>query len=79
MMPKTITAFNSASESQRFSTAVAGFGQLLRQSTNMGQLSYGQVAQMAQQAKGMDNTGAKAEFIQLVKNAQALAGQVQAE
>ena len=59
-MPKTVISFNNASESQRFATAVAGFGQLLRQSSNMGQLSYAQVAQIAQQAKGFDNTGAKA-------------------
>ena len=77
VMPKTVISFNNASESQRFATAVAGFGQLLRQSSNMGQLSYAQVAQIAQQAKGFDNTGAKAEFIQLVKNAQALAGKVE--
>jgi hypothetical protein len=30
--------------------------------------------QIAQAAKGSDNTGSKGEFIQLVKNAESLAG-----
>jgi len=75
--PKTVNAFDKASENQRFASAVAGFGQLLRQSTQMGHLSYQQVLQIAQQAKTKDNTGAKGEFIQLVKNAQALAGKAE--
>jgi Ca-activated chloride channel family protein len=76
--PNNITAFANASENQRFATAVAGFGQLLRQSTQVNTLTYGQVAQMAQQAKGNDSTGSKGEFIQLVKNAAALAGKKEA-
>lgn len=75
--PKTVNAFDKASENQRFASSVAGFGQLLRQSPQMGSLSYQQVLQMAQQAKTKDNTGAKGEFIQLVKNAQALAGKTE--
>lgn len=76
-MPKTVMPFNQASQNHRFATAVAGFGQLLRQSPQINQLTYSQVAQMAQQAKGVDNTGTQGEFIQLVKNAQALTGNVQ--
>ncbi len=72
ILPKTVTPFANASNDHRFATAVAGFGQLLRQSTNMGNLSYGQVLQMAQQAKGVDKMGIRAEFIQLVQNVQAL-------
>ncbi len=75
--PKTVNAFDKASENQRFASAVAGFGQLLRQSPQMGHLSYQQVLQIAQQAKTKDNTGVKGEFIQLVKNAQALAGKAE--
>lgn len=75
--PKTVNAFDKASENQRFASAVAGFGQLLRQSPHMGHLSYQQVLQIAQQAKTKDNTGVKGEFIQLVKNAQALAGKAE--
>lgn len=76
--PSHITTFNNASENQRFATAVAGFGQLLRQSTQVNTLTYGQVAQIAQQAKGNDPTGSKGEFVQLVKNAEALAGKKEA-
>jgi Ca-activated chloride channel family protein len=72
-----VNAFDKASENQRFASAVAGFGQLLRQSPQMGHLSYQQVLQIAQQAKTKDNTGVKGEFIQLVKNAQALAGKAE--
>lgn len=72
MLPKSITPFTSATNDHRFATAVAGFGQLLRQSSNMGNLSYGQVLQIAQQAKGTDKMGTRAEFIQLVQNVQAL-------
>jgi len=72
--PSSITAFANSSENQRFATAVAGFGQLLRQSTQVNNLTYGQVAQIAQQAKGNDPTGSKGEFVQLVKNAEALVG-----
>lgn len=76
--PSRITAFNNASDNQRFATAVAGFGQLLRQSTQMNNLTYAQVAQIAQQAKGNDPTGSKGEFVQLVKNAEVLAGKKEA-
>ncbi len=72
--PRVITPFNKSSETQRFATAVAGFGQLLRQSPQVSTLSYAQVVHIAQQAKGDDSTGSKAEFIQLVKNAELLAG-----
>lgn len=72
--PSVITPFNKASETQRFATAVAGFGQLLRQSPQVNNLSYSDVVQMAQAAKGSDSTGIKGEFIQLVKNAESLAG-----
>ncbi|HNL81009.1 MAG TPA: DUF3520 domain-containing protein, partial [Agitococcus sp.] len=79
MLPKSITPFTSATNDHRFATAVAGFGQLLRQSSNMGNLSYGQVLQIAQQAKGIDKMGTRAEFIQLVQNVQALSQKTEAQ
>ena len=79
MLPKSITPFTSATNDHRFATAVAGFGQLLRQSSNMGNLSYGQVLQIAQQAKGIDKMGTRAEFIQLVQNVQALSQKPEAQ
>ncbi|HRH92294.1 MAG TPA: VWA domain-containing protein [Agitococcus sp.] len=79
MLPKSITPFTSATNDHRFATAVAGFGQLLRQSSNMGNLSYTQVSQIAQQAKGVDKMGTRAEFIQLVQNVQALSQKPEAQ
>jgi len=73
--PQRITEFAHASDNQRFTTAVAGFGQLLRQSSLVNHLTYDQVAQIAQQAKGSDPTGNKGEFVQLVKNAAVLVNQ----
>lgn len=72
VLPKNVISFANGTNDHRFATAVAGFGQLLRQSPNMGNLSYGQVLQIAQQAKGADKMGTRAEFIQLVQNVQAL-------
>ncbi|MDO8416702.1 MAG: VWA domain-containing protein [Agitococcus sp.] len=72
--PSFITSFIKSSETQRFATAVAGFGQLLRQSPQVNALTYSQIVQIAQAAKGSDSTGSKGEFIQLVKNAESLAG-----
>jgi len=77
--PTVITSFNKSSETQRFATAVAGFGQLLRQSPQVNALTYNQIVQIAQAAKGSDSTGSKGEFIQLVKNAESLAGKNNAQ
>jgi Ca-activated chloride channel family protein len=57
-----------------FSTAVAGFAQLLRGGTHTGSLSYGDVLRQAQGAKGEDPHGYRAEFIELVKRAQRVSG-----
>jgi Ca-activated chloride channel family protein len=55
----------------RFSTAVAGFGQLLRGGSYTGSLSYEDVLDQAQTAKGEDRFGYRAEFVQLVRKAEA--------
>jgi Ca-activated chloride channel family protein len=53
-------------------TAVADFGLLLRNSTYKGKASYEQVLQLAGNARGTDEEGYRAEFIQLVKKAQLI-------
>ncbi len=53
----------------QFSTAVAGFGQLLRGGTFTGPLSYDDVIRQAQAAKGDDAFGYRTEFVQLVRKA----------
>jgi Ca-activated chloride channel family protein len=65
----------SASNNFKFSSAVAGFGMLLRDSKYKGDALYTDVAQLARAAAGTDAQGYRAEFIQLVERAQALARQ----
>jgi Ca-activated chloride channel family protein len=68
-----------ASESMRFSSAVAGFGMLLRHSPNAGQLSWRDVIALANGARGADEDGYRAEFVRLAETAAALAQVVAAE
>lgn len=53
-----------------FSTAVASFGQLLRGDTRLGEWGFDDVLAMAQQGKGDDPFGYRAEFIRLVRLAE---------
>jgi Ca-activated chloride channel homolog len=53
----------------QFSTAVAGFGQLLRGGTFTGALSYEDIITQAQASKGDDPFGYRTEFVQLVRKA----------
>lgn len=62
----------NAPEDFRMATAVADFGLLLRNSTYKGKASYEQVLQLAGNARGTDEEGYRAEFIQLVKKAQLI-------
>src|SRR6185369_5099310 len=57
-----------------FSTAVAGFGQLLRGSQYVGSLSYEDVISQAQAGIGADRFGYRAELVQLVARAQRARG-----
>jgi Ca-activated chloride channel family protein len=53
-----------------FSTAVAGFAQLLRGGEYTGSLTFEDVIQQAQDGLGADRHGYRAEFVQLVRKAQ---------
>jgi Ca-activated chloride channel family protein len=57
-----------------FSTAVAGFAQLLRGGTYTGKLNYDDVIEDAQAAIGEDANGYRAEFVQLVRKARGAKG-----
>ncbi|HEY8935874.1 MAG TPA: von Willebrand factor type A domain-containing protein [Cyclobacteriaceae bacterium] len=52
----------------RWSSSVAAFGMLLRESEYVKDFSYEQVAQLAQSAKGEDKEGYRIEFINMVKS-----------
>jgi Ca-activated chloride channel family protein len=61
--------FEDAPQDARFATAVAGFAELLRGGRYNGVFSYDDVLRMASGAKGNDEFGYRAEFIQLVRAA----------
>jgi Ca-activated chloride channel family protein len=58
----------------QFSTAVAGFAQLLRGGRYTGGLSFEDVLREAQASRGEDPYGYRAEFVQLVRRAMQARG-----
>lgn len=67
-------ALNASSENLRWAASVAGFGMLLTDSQYVDDWSFGQVAELAQGARGRDEDGYRSEFINLVKTYGMLAG-----
>ena len=61
-----------ASDDMRFATAVAAAGQKLRGDTQLEEFSYQDVIKLATDAKGEDENGYRAEFIQLMRLAENL-------
>lgn len=68
-------AWSRASDDFQFSAAVAGFGLRLRNSAHGGAVSYELIQRLAQEGLGSDRDGYRAEFIDLVRQAQRLSGQ----
>ncbi|MGR3316927.1 MAG: YfbK domain-containing protein [Candidatus Anammoxibacter sp.] len=64
--------FDDTSDNFRFSSAVAGFGMLLKNSSYNRNLSYSDVIRIAKESKGKDQNGRRAEFIRLVEIARRL-------
>ncbi len=60
------------SDNFKFSAAVAAFGMLLRDSQFKGDATFDQVLQLAQESKGVDEAGYRAEFIRMVETAELL-------
>lgn len=67
-----ITDFNQQSDDFRFASSVLGFAHILKQSAYLQSMSYAQLIAMAQQAKGQDEFGYRAQFIQLLRSAENL-------
>lgn len=65
-------ALNESSNNFRFSASVAGFGMLLRDSEYKGNASYDMILELAKKAKGADEEGYRAEFVNLVETASLL-------
>lgn len=62
----------TTSETFKFSAAVAAFGQLLRGGDHLSSIQFSDIIALAQQGKGVDKYGYRAEFINMVKLADAL-------
>ena len=63
VMANQITEFKQQSDDFRFATSVVGFAHLLKQSHFWQDMSYQQIIELAQGAKGKDEFGYRAEFI----------------
>ena len=69
-----ISSFDQASNDQRFSTAVAAFGQKLRDEDATAKFGYDKIMEIATAARGADPFGYRSEFLSLVRLASALGG-----
>ncbi len=69
-----VASFEAASADQRFSVAVAAFGQKLRDADQVAGFGYGRITEIATAAKGADPFGYRSEFLSLVRLASALEG-----
>jgi secreted protein with Ig-like and vWFA domain/lipopolysaccharide export system protein LptA len=72
------TTLAAASPEFKFTTAVAAYGLMLRQSSYRGTLTWDQIRQLALEGKGSDPHGYRAEFLQLLDKARGLLPQVHA-
>jgi Ca-activated chloride channel homolog len=68
------TAYRQASGDFKFASAVASFGMLLKGSEHKGAATYDSTLELAQDGKGADEQGLRAEFLNLVRRAKELEG-----
>ncbi|MGZ3577343.1 MAG: vWA domain-containing protein [Vulcanimicrobiaceae bacterium] len=66
------SSFDTAPAEQRFAVAVAAFAQRLRGDTAVESFGYGDIAAVANAARGSDPEGYRAEFVRLVRMADTL-------
>ncbi len=67
--------FGAASDDFKFAAAVASFGMLLRDSEHRGNSSFASVLEITEDGSGRDLHEYRAEFLQIVRQAQQLAGE----
>jgi len=67
-----ITSWNEVSDNFKFSAAVSAFGMILRDSEFKGTSSFDNVLSIANESKGNDKNGYRAEFIRIVELAKIL-------
>jgi len=71
VLAEAATTFDAASDEARFATAVAAFGQVLRQNPHVGAMDFDAVEDMARAARGEDPFGYRSAFLQLVRLAKS--------
>ncbi|TPI52303.1 MULTISPECIES: VWA domain-containing protein [unclassified Mesorhizobium] len=69
-----VASFDQAGADQRFSVAVAAFGQKLREEDATAKFGYDKILDIATAARGADPFGYRSEFLSLVRLASALGG-----
>ena len=72
---KGFVPFNKASEDMRFATAVAAFGQILRDSKYKGNITLNDIEEIALSSRGEDEYGHRVEFVNIVRGVKANHGQ----
>jgi len=65
-------SLDAVPDDQRFAVAVAAFGQRLRGEQQLADFSYGDIARLAEGARGADRDGYRAEFVKMVRMAESL-------
>jgi Ca-activated chloride channel family protein len=68
----SVTSLEDATPELLFSTAVAEFGMLLRDSPYKGQATWDEVVHLAEMGIGADSLGYRGEFVELVRVARSL-------
>lgn len=71
-LKNTLVPWDKLSNDYKFAASVAGFGMLLRESDYAKNLTFDQLIEWANQSKGQDENGYRAEFIRLVEMAKAI-------
>ena len=66
---REVASFDAAPRDARFATAVASFAELLRGGRYTGAMTYDDVLTMVGSARGTDEYGYRAEFVQMVRGA----------
>ncbi|WP_306111811.1 MULTISPECIES: vWA domain-containing protein [Roseovarius] len=72
LIEQPIVESGEAGAEARFAAAIAGFGQLLRDETYLGDWGYAEAIALANGAKGEDPFGYRAEAVQLMRLAESL-------
>lgn len=69
-----LTRATAPNADDKFAAAVAAFGQYLKGGERLGQFDLAQIASLARDGRGEDESGARAEFIELVELTKAMGG-----